>query len=635
LAEHRILTADVLEAAKEFEDNTFDALLADPPYFLVNNSGKGFMGKSWDSINKNNMEDIVWKSQEFVQFVVEFLKLTQIDSSMAEEKHAQKSAATHSNHIKIQKLNLNVPSVEKNFGDQGAKLIQNTNSAQMIVLTKEEVLDSLKEMSINHITVKEKLKENVLFAIPFSFIQKALKSIAQENVLSSLIGKECLAKPIPLTLTEEVKINSRIEGMIGTTLERISICAMDGSVQFVEEGVGEGKSNVITSNHTDYIKIMIQIISLLSAFFVTKRSKGNPKNFLTYLYHKNWSLSIIEKIKPGGYLLAFGAPRTYHIMTKAFEDAGFEIRDCLMYVFGSGFPKSYNIGNKINGWDGYGTALKPAYEPIILARKPVEGNNVKNCLKYGCGGLNIDECRIGYSEKDDPRIGKEYSHNAKAGLENGVHKDNSSGQKQQLHKPQGRWPANLILDGSEEVEEMFPTAPGQQGDLKNHTKTRQSPNGCYGKFAPAVDHQKRNDAGSASRFFQKCLADRIVYSSKVSKKERNAGLDALEDQEFSRSVGAQNNNEYGKEHIGFNKKVITKNPHPTLKPVSLCEYLARLVLPPKRETPRKIVVPFAGTGSEMAGALRAGWDEVVGIEYEEEYCDIAEKRIPALEVQGE
>jgi DNA modification methylase len=86
---------------------------------------------------------------------------------------------------------------------------------------------------------------------------------------------------------------------------------------------------------------------------------------------------------------------------------------------------------------------------------------------------------------------------------------------------------------------------------------------------------------------------------------------------------------------GNERNNITKNPHPTLKPVSLCEYLARLVLPPERETPRKIVVPFAGTGSEMAGALRAGWDEVVGIEYEEEYCGIAEKRIPALEVQGE
>jgi site-specific DNA-methyltransferase (adenine-specific) len=379
-------------------------------------------------------------------------------------------------------------------------------------------------------------------------------------------------------------------------------------------------------------------------------------------------------LKPGAFILVFGGPRTFHRLTCYIEDAGFEIRDCLMYVFGSGFPKGYDLSANIDKylgkesdvvgivnragkekgclgafsgpspikrattdaaktWEGYNIALKPAYEPIILARKPVEGNNVKNCLKYGCGGLNIDECRIKYSEKDDPRIGKEYSHNAKAGLENGIHKDNSSGQKQQLHKPQGRWPANLILDGSEEVEEMFPTAPGQQGDLKNHTKTRQSPNGCYGKFAPAVDHQKRNDAGSASRFFQKCPAYRIYYCSKVSKKERNAGLENEEDRIGDGMCGTRDKSL--KTGSGNERNNITKNPHPTLKPVSLCEYLARLVLPPERETPRKIVVPFAGTGSEMAGALRAGWDEVVGIEYEEEYCGIAEKRIPALEVQGD
>ena len=312
-------------------------------------------------------------------------------------------------------------------------------------------------------------------------------------------------------------------------------------------------------------------------------------------------------LKPGAFILVFGGPRTFHRLTCYIEDAGFEIRDCLMYVYGKGFPKSYNIGKKVSEWEGYGTALKPAYEPIILARKPVEGNNVKNCLKYGCGGLNIDECRIGYSEKDDPRIGKEYSHNAKSGLENGVHKDNSLGQKQQLHKPQGRWPTNLILDGSEEVEEMFPNSKSTGGQ-KSLGAFRNGDIYGKGRDERESGDPGYGDNGSSSRFFQKCSyteQDRIFYSSKVSKKERNAGLE----------------NE--------------TNSHPTLKPISLCEYLAKLILPPERESSRKIIVPFAGTGSEMAGSLKAGWDEVIGIEYEEEYCEIAEKRIPGLLNNGE
>lgn len=359
--------------------------------------------------------------------------------------------------------------------------------------------------------------------------------------------------------------------------------------------------------------------------------------------------------------------------------AGFEIRDYLMYVFGSGFPKSYNIskgvdkylggerkntgkikpgheefanrGNKssvqsfkgtLGGkggfhrpwmenpekiedyhyvtspgtleaeqWEGYGTALKPAYEPIILARKPVEGNNVKNCLKYGCGGLNIDECRIGYSEKDDPRIGKEYSHNAKSGLENGVHKDNSLGQKQQLHKPQGRWPTNLILDGSEEVEEMFPNSKSTGGQ-KSLGAFRNGDIYGKGRDERESGDPGYGDNGSSSRFFQKCSfneEDRIVYSSKVSKKERNAGLDALEDDIIiddsnSNPVGLKSGTNNSAKDGERNPNLTTKNPHPTLKPVSLCEYLAKLILPPTENS--KLIVPFAGTGSEMAGALKAG-----------------------------
>jgi site-specific DNA-methyltransferase (adenine-specific) len=389
-------------------------------------------------------------------------------------------------------------------------------------------------------------------------------------------------------------------------------------------------------------------------------------------------------LKPGAYCLVFIGPRTADWLSMALRLAGFEVNDQIYWVTGQSFPKATNISKqyekslgvdrKIVGskgtkpdirsnnysnsqdkerlsnditisvtdkgkqWDGYyygKQALKAAATPIIIAQKPFDGSGYKSCLKYGCGGLNIDECRIEYLSKDDMEVG---GRNKPTTSEKTMYGRDSyfESKTKAYHSPanvQGRWPANLILDGSEQVEELFPTAPGQQGDLKNHTKTRQSPNGCYGKFAPAVDHQKRNDSGSASRFFQKCPADRIYYCSKVSKKERNAGLENEDDRIGGGMCGTRDKSL--KTGSGNERNNITKNPHPTLKPVSLCEYLARLVLPPKRETPRKIVVPFAGTGSEMAGALRAGWDEVIGIEYEEEYCDIAEKRIPALEVQGD
>ena len=192
-----------------------------------------------------------------------------------------------------------------------------------------------------------------------------------------------------------------------------------------------------------------------------------------------WKLAY-DLLKPGGHLIAFSASRNYHRMAVAIEDAGFEIRDQIMWLYGSGFPKSHNIGKGIDNMEGWGTALKPAHEPIVLARKPLsEKTIVKNVLKHGTGGINIDACRIGFSVNDDPRIHKGYTHTAKAGLEIGSHKDNSSGKEQTLHNSQGRFPANVMHDGSDTIMEEFAK---------------------YG--------------GNYARFF---------YSAKVSKKERGEG----------------------------------------------------------------------------------------------------------------
>jgi site-specific DNA-methyltransferase (adenine-specific) len=245
----------------------------------------------------------------------------------------------------------------------------------------------------------------------------------------------------------------------------------------------------------------------------------------------------LRVLKPGGHLLSFAGSRTYHRMAVNIEDAGFVIRDQIMWVYGSGFPKSHNLKNDHQGW---GTALKPAHEPIVMARKPLEKKTIAdNVLEYGTGAINIHGCRV----------------------------------------EEGRWPANFIHDGSEEVLEHFPhTKSGKMGPEHNR-HTDSSPNGIYGKFD--VNHplgQTYGDAGSAARFF---------YVAKTNKKDR----------------GEDNN-------------------HPTVKPTELMRYLCRLVTP-KNGT---VLDPFMGSGSTGKAAVLEGFN-FTGIELSEEYLNIADKRI--------
>lgn len=290
-----------------------------------------------------------------------------------------------------------------------------------------------------------------------------------------------------------------------------------------------------------------------------------------------WS-EVLRVLKPGSHLLAFGGTRTFHRLTCAIEDAGFEIRDCLMWLYGSGFPKSHNFGRSVPGFDGYGTALKPAWEPCIVAMKPADGTFAQNALEHGVAGLNIEAGRIGsesrtyrargmkslvdqHSRIDRPYVG---------GLPTrGEPEKNVS----------GRWPANLILNESFEQE--------------------------------------------WARFF---------YCAKASRRERDAGLDGFEAKAEGHAVegfrdGSLHKVNTTRKDQGPSERQPTRNFHPCLKPMDLCRYLASLILPPKRDTSRRILTPFSGSGSEMIGALMAGWDEAVGIEMSDEYCKVAEARI--------
>jgi len=310
--------------------------------------------------------------------------------------------------------------------------------------------------------------------------------------------------------------------------------------------------------------------------------------------------------KPGAHLLAFGGTRTFHRLTAAIEDAGWEIRDTIMWVYGSGFPKSLNIG------DGIGTALKPAWEPIIVARKPLAGTVASNVLRYGTGGINIDACRIELSE-DDP------NHRPTPSLSNrGANSMfGSGGHTGDTLTALGRWPANLIHDGSEDVVGLFPESEG--GAFPGNTANASKFNGLTyngGKeYAGILDTPPRSmgDSGSAARFF---------YTAKASREDREEGLESLP----LRSAGEATDRVDGSAGLnspraGASRTNGARNHHPTVKPTSLMRYLCRLV------TPRDGVVldPFMGSGSTGKAAILEGF-RFIGIDLEPEYVEIARAR---------
>ena len=368
--------------------------------------------------------------------------------------------------------------------------------------------------------------------------------------------------------------------------------------------------------------------------------------------------------KPGAMMLAFGGTRTFHRLTCAIEDAGWEIRDCVVYLYGSGFPKSANIskmidraagaereviglhphaaaslGNGINmsggkaqdmvnitapatplaaTWDGYGTSLKPAWEPCIVAMKPTDGTFAQNAAKWNVAGLAIDACRIPTNPNvDDPRLGGNGTWNptGKSMFFDGRGKEVGS-------SPSGRWPANLLLDAeaAAALDQMSGERGGGFATRGASTRIYGGGKGFTAATGAAVGY---GDSGGASRFF---------YTAKASRREREAGLEGLPERDKANQYGDGLNSatkvrtaEQAEDGVD---RGTARNHHPTVKPLSLCEYLARLILPPAayRDTAR-LLVPFAGSGSEMIGALQAGWRNVEGIEKEAEYVEIARRRL--------
>lgn len=312
----------------------------------------------------------------------------------------------------------------------------------------------------------------------------------------------------------------------------------------------------------------------------------------------------LRVLKPGGHVLAFGGTRTYHRLACAIEDAGFEIRDQIGWLYGSGFPKS---SNQHGDWEGWGTALKPAWEPIVVARKALDGTVAQNLAKWGLGALNIDGCRV---------PGEPWTAFDATGLAST--KFFTEGVAAVVHKQPhdlGRWPANVIHDGSDEVLAAFPQARGQIADASSSSETRKTQN-TYGAMKRGNDGAvARDTGGSAARFF---------YCAKASKADRDDGVKTPPKAyvQFQTANGTS-----GKpSSISEGRNTEYRNTHPTVKPTDLMRYLCRLVTPPGGT----VLDPFMGSGSTGRGAVLEGFN-FIGIEMMPEYFEIADARIAAVE----
>lgn len=322
-------------------------------------------------------------------------------------------------------------------------------------------------------------------------------------------------------------------------------------------------------------------------------------------------VEILRVSKPGTHLLAFGGTRTYHRLTCAIEDAGWEIRDCLSWLYGSGFPKSHNRF----GIEGFGTALKPAWEPIIMAMKPCDGTFKQNAEKWGQAGINIDESRI--------PVDKQWTRDTRGQSPLTTGEIFNRGCKNILKKGsiKGRWPANLILD--EEAAVMLDEQSGNCGGKW----------GKQGKFKPKsmfyVEHKDEILKESGKYIGSKGGASRFFYCAKASSRERNKGLNGLIPRPIRKESREGNSHDiFNTEGSGRNTdNKLVNNFHPTVKPLKLMEYLIKLVMPLKDGL---LLDPFVGSGTTILAAKNLGFD-AIGIEKYAEYVEIANGRISVEE----
>ena len=334
---NKIVCGDCLDVMKNIPDNSIDSVVTDPPYFLTNKGGSGFMNLTWDSVY--DTIKLLWLNKEFVKFAEKFF-INIPQGCFGEE------AFTVQENVNIKELESvelkNVYIAEKLLKLE--KVLQK-DFAQALVITKQEVLDLLKGWCGN--LIKENLflngeKNDVVFVVPLSLLKAESKNFVQENVMKKTKAQKWQEKIIHLTLTEGLKINALLEEATGNKSERLSINEIITLAKFAGNTVKEKKFNVIISESIEKQKIIPYLTLSLCVIFATQKQNKIPQ-FLIENFTYQWATECLRILKPGGYLLSFGGTRTYHRMTCAIEDAGFEIRNCICWLYASGFPKSRNV----------------------------------------------------------------------------------------------------------------------------------------------------------------------------------------------------------------------------------------------------------------------------------------------------
>jgi hypothetical protein len=374
---------------------------------------------------------------------------------------------------------------------------------------------------------------------------------------------------------------------------------------------------------------------------------------------KEWGEAMLPHLFPGALVFMFGGTRMFEWLSSGMQMAGFEHWETIMWIHAQGYPKAQDIGKLIDkkngnerevigrnpnsreacnqsntlfesgtvgktnfissgksGWDGYKTpAMKPAWEPILCFRAPRNGlTYAELATTYGTGCLNVDGGRI---PVDDGTKLTTHSKSSEAAAGKGIYSPYGSVVTHQTSGEElGRYPANLILD--EESAAMLDQQSGNS--VSGKERQPRGTGGIWSDVSNTPCGAQYGDRGGASRFF---------YCAKASKRERDAGCEDLAVINSGMSNGAQMHGEgYDRgQGIGLNRVIPRYNDHPCVKPLALTRHLAALLLPPASVAPRRLLAPFLGSGSEMIGALQAGWDEIVGIEQDARYREIAKRRI--------
>ena len=703
-----LMLGDCLERLKELPDNSVDSIVTDPPYGLGDNLYKRVNKAVWKSFNvmlpnfmESDIKRLQYKDFSVISGLCSDLSRCETIPIIKSGVAMPKSSVDFYSDIIIREEEIDRSAISTSFDISDSVLVNKFDSkgSKFVGNFIFDFGDSVDFTTDNFFRGNFGQFSSGFFSVPISSIFSSCFPnsmgdfpfpIFRDGIFdvvwgSNHVGNHTFSHSFALTVdrAEDVPVLTfdltRASGEFSAT---ISTQNSDIFTNFIRPKLV--RTNLTTSS----LSTMLQPIRVS---FVLDGANGTVSEYFFHLYipknllksissiydnargfmGKKWDYDVpsveiweecLRVLKPGGHLLAFAGTRTQHRMAVSIEDAGFEIRDMIAWVYGSGFPKSLDISKAIDKtagaerevvgkrkhptlkdtskteesanaahggntwsrewdisepatdsakqWEGWGTALKPALEPITVARKPISEKTIaENVLKHGTGGINIDGSRVATNpDVDDPRLGGKGSWKtdkaAKKVYEGGYNGDDITSSEK------GRFPANLIHDGSEEVVELFPiTSSGAMKREVDAYKSESNTGFLKGKTGP---HNQHGDSGSAARFF---------YCAKTSKKDRNEGLENLPDKEWRHegaAVPERNNRPF----------LPSKNNHPTVKPTELMRYLVKLVTPPNGV----VLDPFMGSGSTGKAAKLEGF-KFIGVELDPEYLEIAKARIEAVQVK--